>query len=71
MQADLLQALSTLLSVQHLLFLLGGTLLGALFIAVIENAMNLTGIESFTQKVVLGLVILAAVGLDMARRRKL
>ena len=50
---------------------LGGTLLGALFIAVIENAMNLTGIESFTQKVVLGLVILAAVGLDMARRRKL
>ena len=28
MQADLLQALSTLLSVQHLLFLLGGTLLG-------------------------------------------
>ena len=46
-------------------------MLGALFIAVIENAMNLTGIESFTQKVVLGLVILAAVGLDMARRRKL
>lgn len=28
MQADLLQALSTLLSVQHLLYLLGGTLLG-------------------------------------------
>jgi len=28
MQTDLLQALSTLLSVQHLLFLLGGTLLG-------------------------------------------
>ena len=46
---------------------LGGTLLGALFIAVIENAMNLTGVESFTQKVALGLVILAAVGLDMAR----
>jgi len=46
-----------------------GTLLGALFIAVVENAMNLTGVESYTQKVVLGLVILAAVGLDVARRR--
>jgi len=46
-----------------------GTLVGALLLAVIENAMNLTGIESYTQKVVLGLVILAAVGLDALRRR--
>jgi ribose transport system permease protein len=46
-----------------------GTLLGALLIAVIQNGMNLTGVESYTQKVVLGLVILGAVMLDMWRRR--
>ena len=46
-----------------------GTLVGALIIAVIQNGMNLVGIESYTQKVVLGLVILAAVLVDQLRRR--
>ncbi len=46
-----------------------GTLIGALIIAVIWNGMNLTGVESYTQKVVLGLVILAAVLLDMLKKR--
>ena len=46
-----------------------GTLIGALIIAVIQNGMNLTGVESYTQKVVLGLVILGAVTLDMLKRR--
>jgi ribose transport system permease protein len=46
-----------------------GTLIGALTIAVIQNGMNLTNVESYTQKVVLGLVILGAVLLDLLRRR--
>jgi ribose transport system permease protein len=46
-----------------------GTLVGALIIAVIQNGMNLTGVESYTQKVVLGVVILGAVLLDMVKRR--
>ena len=46
-----------------------GTLIGALIIAVIQNGMNLTGVESYTQKVVLGLVILGAVLLDRLKRR--
>ena len=46
-----------------------GTLVGALIIAVIQNGMNLVGIESYTQRVVLGGVILAAVLLDRLRRR--
>jgi len=46
-----------------------GTLIGALIIAVIQNGMNLTGVESYTQKVVLGLVILGAVLLDMLKKR--
>ncbi len=46
-----------------------GTLIGALIIAVIQNGMNLTGVESYTQKIVLGAVILGAVLLDMWKRR--
>lgn len=46
-----------------------GTLIGAFIIAVIQNGMNLTGVESYTQKVVLGLVILGAVLLDMLKKK--
>ncbi|MHC4202615.1 MAG: ABC transporter permease, partial [Planctomycetota bacterium] len=46
-----------------------GTLIGAFIIAVIQNGMNLTGVESYTQNVVLGLVILGAVLLDMLKKR--
>jgi predicted ABC-type sugar transport system permease subunit len=45
-----------------------GTLIGALIIAVIENGMNLLGVESYTQKVALGCVILGAVALDRLKR---
>jgi ribose transport system permease protein len=47
-----------------------GTLIGAFLIAVIQNGMNLTGVESYTQKVVLGSVILGAVLLDHLRKRQ-
>ncbi len=47
-----------------------GTLIGALIIAVIRNGMNLVGVEPYTQKIVLGLVILGAVLLDMLKRRR-
>ena len=46
-----------------------GTLVGAFIIAVIENGMNLTNVGSYTQQVVLGLVILGAVLLDTLKRR--
>jgi ribose transport system permease protein len=46
-----------------------GTLIGALLIAVIQNGMNLTGVESYTQKVVLGAVILTAVLADTLRKK--
>jgi ribose transport system permease protein len=47
-----------------------GTLVGAFTIAVIQNGMNLTNVESYTQKVVLGMVILGAVTLDTLRHRR-
>lgn len=46
-----------------------GTLIGAFIIAVIQNGMNLTGVQSYTQKVVLGIVLLLAVLLDMLKKR--
>ncbi len=45
-----------------------GTLIGAFTIAVIQNGMNLTNVESYTQKVVLGAVILGAVLIDKVRQ---
>jgi len=44
-----------------------GTLIGAFIISVIQNGMNLLGMRSYTQQVVLGGVILGAVLLDRMR----
>jgi len=46
-----------------------GTFIGALLIGVLNNAMNLLSIESYTQDIVLGAVILLAVALDEVRKR--
>jgi ribose/xylose/arabinose/galactoside ABC-type transport system permease subunit len=46
-----------------------GTLIGALFIGVIENGMNMTNVDQFSQMIVLGSVILAAVLLDTLKKR--
>jgi ribose/xylose/arabinose/galactoside ABC-type transport system permease subunit len=48
-----------------------GTFLGAILIGVLNNVMNLIGIESYTQDIVLGVVILLAVVLDELRKRYL
>lgn len=46
-----------------------GTLIGAFIIAVIKNGMNLTDVDPFNQKIVLGAVLLGAVLLDTLKRR--
>jgi ribose/xylose/arabinose/galactoside ABC-type transport system permease subunit len=48
-----------------------GTFFGALLIGVLYNAMNLLGVDSYLQKVVLGAVILLAVVLDGEVRKRL
>lgn len=48
-----------------------GTLIGAFIIAVIQNGMNLMNVESYTQKVILGGVIILAVLLDRLKQRHL
>jgi ribose transport system permease protein len=46
-----------------------GTLIGALIIAVIQNGLNMAGVQSFDQMIVFGLLILAAVLLDQLKKR--
>ncbi len=45
-----------------------GTLIGAFIIAVIQSGMNQVGIESNTQRVVFGVVIIAAIVIDKYKR---
>lgn len=45
-----------------------GTLIGALIIGVLRNGLNLLSISSFTQQIVIGLVIIIAVLFDMAMK---
>ena len=48
-----------------------GTLIGAFIIAVIRNGMNLMGVHSDSQEIVLGAVLLLAVLLDHIKRTKM
>ena len=46
-----------------------GTLIGALIMGVLRNGLNLVGVSSFTQQLVIGAVIILAVLMDMAFKR--
>jgi ribose transport system permease protein len=50
---------------------ISGTFVGALLIGMLYNWMNLRGVQSYAQDVVLGAVILFAVLLDQLRRQYL
>ncbi|WP_049906179.1 ABC transporter permease [Halorubrum aidingense] len=45
------------------------TILGVLVISVLNNGMNLTGIDSFVQEIILGLVVVGAVALSIDREK--
>jgi putative xylitol transport system permease protein len=47
-----------------------GTLIGALLIAVVNNGLDLMGVESYYQQVIKGGLIVAAVMLDQARHKQ-
>jgi len=50
---------------------LGGTIIGALVMGVLRNGLNLLGVSSFVQQIVIGLVIVVAVLIDsMLKARK-
>jgi ribose transport system permease protein len=47
-----------------------GTLIGALIMAVLRNGLNLLGVSSFIQQVVIGSVIILAVLIDMSLKKR-
>lgn len=46
-----------------------GALLGAILIATVSNGMNVVGVDSFWQPLVIGVIILLGVSMDAVRRR--
>jgi ribose/xylose/arabinose/galactoside ABC-type transport system permease subunit len=48
---------------------LGGTLVGALIMGVLRNGLNLLGVSSFLQQIVIGAVIVGAVRVDTVLKR--
>jgi ribose/xylose/arabinose/galactoside ABC-type transport system permease subunit len=49
---------------------LGGTIIGALIMGVLRNGLNLLGVSSFVQQIVIGLVIVFAVLIDTALKAR-
>ena len=49
---------------------IAGTVIGALIMGVLRNGLNLLGVSSFVQQVVMGLVIVGAVLLDTWLKRR-
>jgi ribose transport system permease protein len=49
---------------------LGGTIIGALIMGVLRNGLNLLGVSSFVQQIVIGLVIVFAVLIDAALKAR-
>jgi ribose transport system permease protein len=47
----------------------GGTLVGALIMGVLRNGLNLMNVSAYWQTVVIGVVIVAAVWVDVVRKR--
>ena len=47
-----------------------GTVIGAAIFAVLANILNLVGVSPFTQQIVKGAIIVAAVLIEMQRRRR-
>jgi ribose/xylose/arabinose/galactoside ABC-type transport system permease subunit len=48
---------------------LGGTLVGALIMGVLRNGLNLLGVSSYLQQIVIGAVIIVAVLVDSLLKR--
>jgi ribose transport system permease protein len=49
---------------------IGGTLIGVLIIGVLRNGLNLLNVSPFLQQVIIGVVIVLAVGVETLRRKK-
>lgn len=49
---------------------ISGTVIGAFVIGILRNGLNMNGVSSFTQQIIIGLVILFTVWIDQLRNRR-
>ncbi|MBN1499858.1 MAG: ABC transporter permease [Spirochaetes bacterium] len=49
---------------------ISGTMIGAFIIGILRNGLNMQGVSSFVQQIIIGIVIIVAVGFDQLRNRK-
>ncbi|MFG6432933.1 ABC transporter permease [Roseateles sp. LYH14W] len=49
---------------------ISGTVIGAFVIGILRNGLNMNGVSSFTQQIIIGLVILVTVWIDQLRNRR-
>jgi ribose transport system permease protein len=49
---------------------ISGTIIGAFVIGILRNGLNMNGVSSFTQQIIIGLVILLTVWIDQMRNRR-
>ncbi|WP_457421229.1 ABC transporter permease [Roseateles sp. P5_E7] len=49
---------------------ISGTLIGAFVIGILRNGLNMNGVSSFTQQIIIGVVILVTVWIDQLRNRR-
>lgn len=49
---------------------ISGTAIGAFVIGVLRNGLNMNGVSSFIQQIIIGVVILGTVWIDQLRSRK-
>ncbi|KQW49762.1 MULTISPECIES: ABC transporter permease [unclassified Roseateles] len=49
---------------------ISGTVIGAFVIGILRNGLNMNGVSSFTQQIIIGLVILLTVWIDQLRNRR-
>lgn len=49
---------------------ISGTIIGAFIIGILRNGLNMNGVSSFTQMIIIGLVIIGTVWIDQLRNRR-
>jgi ribose/xylose/arabinose/galactoside ABC-type transport system permease subunit len=48
----------------------GGTVVGVLFLGVLQNGLSVGGVESYWQQIITGVILIAAIALDLVQRRR-
>jgi len=48
----------------------GGTVVGVIFLGVLQNGLSVGGVESYWQQIITGVILIAAIALDLVQRRR-